>query len=251
VDEISKKDLLVETGISYGQLYRWKREGLIPEEWFIRRSAYTGQETYFPREQMLARIQAILGMKDSHSLEQIRETLNAGGQLRFSSEVLMAMTAISPEALAQLKAAQGAELSLEQWALVAGIYDGCIIAGLDLAATVALADVASDQALSANAATTATADTPFTATATTTAAADVPVVADLPGAQPTNPASAAVRLSPAQVSIVVCDDHHHFVTSSTAAVLWGDGTLQIKATQQLQPYVERAQAALFSPDLPG
>ncbi|MCL2486473.1 MAG: YhbD family protein, partial [Oscillospiraceae bacterium] len=31
---ISKKDLLEFTGISYGQLYRWKREGLIPEEWF-------------------------------------------------------------------------------------------------------------------------------------------------------------------------------------------------------------------------
>jgi len=24
-------------GISYGQLYRWKRKGLIPESWFIRR----------------------------------------------------------------------------------------------------------------------------------------------------------------------------------------------------------------------
>ena len=33
---ISKKDLLAETGISYGQLYRWKREQLIPEEWFIK-----------------------------------------------------------------------------------------------------------------------------------------------------------------------------------------------------------------------
>ena len=46
--EISKKDLLKTTGISYGQLYRWKREGLIPEEWFVKRSSPTGQETYFP-----------------------------------------------------------------------------------------------------------------------------------------------------------------------------------------------------------
>ena len=31
---ISKKELLDQTGISYGQLYRWKRKGLIPEAWF-------------------------------------------------------------------------------------------------------------------------------------------------------------------------------------------------------------------------
>lgn len=43
---ISKKDLLDETGISYGQLYRWKRKQLIPEEWFIRKSTFTGQETF-------------------------------------------------------------------------------------------------------------------------------------------------------------------------------------------------------------
>jgi len=75
VEEISKKDLLIETGISYGQLYRWKRDGLIPEEWFVKRSAFTGQETFFPRDRMLARVQAILALKDTHSLEEIRENL--------------------------------------------------------------------------------------------------------------------------------------------------------------------------------
>ena len=59
MDLISKKELLALTGISYGQLYRWKRQGLIPEEWFIKRSAYTGQETFFPREQILSRIRTI------------------------------------------------------------------------------------------------------------------------------------------------------------------------------------------------
>ncbi|MCS7240063.1 MAG: YhbD family protein, partial [Candidatus Bipolaricaulota bacterium] len=34
---IPKKEVLRLTGISYGQLYRWKRLGLIPEAWFIRR----------------------------------------------------------------------------------------------------------------------------------------------------------------------------------------------------------------------
>lgn len=44
---ISKKELLERTSISYGQLYRWKRKNLIPEEWFIRKSTFTGQETFF------------------------------------------------------------------------------------------------------------------------------------------------------------------------------------------------------------
>ena len=42
---ISKKELLEQYQISYGALYRWKRMGLIPEGWFLRRAAPTGQET--------------------------------------------------------------------------------------------------------------------------------------------------------------------------------------------------------------
>ncbi|TKI58459.1 DUF4004 family protein [Brevibacillus antibioticus] len=70
---ISKKDLLELTGISYGQLYRWKRKNLIPEEWFIRRATFTGQETFFPREQILARIDKILNMKDDLSLDEMAD----------------------------------------------------------------------------------------------------------------------------------------------------------------------------------
>ena len=73
--EISKKDLLKTTGISYGQLYRWKREGLIPEEWFVKRSSPTGQETYFPQEKILKRIHAIQQLKDSYSLEELARIL--------------------------------------------------------------------------------------------------------------------------------------------------------------------------------
>jgi DNA-binding transcriptional MerR regulator len=68
---VSKKELLAQTGISYGQLYRWKREKLIPEEWFNKRSAPTGQETYFPRRAMLERIRTIQDLKGDKSLEQI------------------------------------------------------------------------------------------------------------------------------------------------------------------------------------
>jgi DNA-binding transcriptional MerR regulator len=75
MDEISKKDLLAETGISYGQLYRWKREGLIPEAWFVKRASFTGQETFFPRERILERVGAILSMKDECSLGEIRRQI--------------------------------------------------------------------------------------------------------------------------------------------------------------------------------
>lgn len=73
---ISKKDLLKETGISYGQLYRWKREGIIPEEWFIKQSAFTGQETVFPKTQILNRIKAIQELKDKYTLEELAKILS-------------------------------------------------------------------------------------------------------------------------------------------------------------------------------
>ena len=72
---ISKKELLNLTGISYGQLYRWKREGLIPEEWFKKQSSFTGQETFLPRDLILERIRFILEKKDLYSLEEIRAML--------------------------------------------------------------------------------------------------------------------------------------------------------------------------------
>lgn len=74
--DISKKDLLKETGISYGQLYRWKREGLIPESWFVKKASYTGQETFFPREKILKRIHAIQQLKDKYSLEEMANLLS-------------------------------------------------------------------------------------------------------------------------------------------------------------------------------
>ena len=68
---ISKKDLLNEMSISYGQLYRWKRKKLIPEEWFIKKSVSTGQETFFPRKKIIERVQTILECKDGISLDEL------------------------------------------------------------------------------------------------------------------------------------------------------------------------------------
>lgn len=68
---ISKKELLEELQISYGQLYRWKRKKLIPEEWFIKKSVSTGQETFFPRHKIITRINKILELKDDISLDDL------------------------------------------------------------------------------------------------------------------------------------------------------------------------------------
>ena len=74
---ISKKELLEKYGISYGALYRWKRKGLIPEEWFIRRSTVTGQETFFMRDVICARVEMILSGKDEASLDEMARQFGA------------------------------------------------------------------------------------------------------------------------------------------------------------------------------
>jgi DNA-binding transcriptional MerR regulator len=75
-DLISKKELLETTGISYGQLYRWKRKGLIPESWFRKKSAFTGQETFFPRQEILERVERIKGMKEDVALSELADLLS-------------------------------------------------------------------------------------------------------------------------------------------------------------------------------
>ena len=71
---ISKKDLLNLEQISYGTLYRWKRQGLIPESWFIHKATEIGQATFFPEEKILARI------------DRIREPSVGARRLRFPAE---------------------------------------------------------------------------------------------------------------------------------------------------------------------
>lgn len=68
---ISKKDLLERYGISYGALYRWKRKGLIPEEWFIKKATVTGQETFFSKELICERVELIQNQKDDFSLDEL------------------------------------------------------------------------------------------------------------------------------------------------------------------------------------
>ena len=76
---ISKKELLETFGISYGALYRWKRMGLIPEAWFLRRSTSTGQETFFRRDQICQRVRLILDNKEHQTLDELAASLKEKG----------------------------------------------------------------------------------------------------------------------------------------------------------------------------
>jgi phage terminase Nu1 subunit (DNA packaging protein) len=77
---ISKKELLELYGISYGALYRWKRKGLIPEDWFIKKSTVTGQETFFPRGLICERMELIQKQKDDTSLEELSKQFSTASK---------------------------------------------------------------------------------------------------------------------------------------------------------------------------
>ncbi len=97
---ISKKDLLELTNISYGQLYRWKRKGLIPEDWFIRKSTFTGQETFFPKDKVLSRIDKIKDMKEDISLDDLADVFSPSiDSVTLSAEDLVTRNIVTKEVL--------------------------------------------------------------------------------------------------------------------------------------------------------
>ena len=91
-DLISKKELLERYGISYGALYRWKRMGLIPESWFLRRSTPSGQETYFHTKQICPRVERILESKERVSLEELAAELAGQKQASAARRTLVLET---------------------------------------------------------------------------------------------------------------------------------------------------------------
>ncbi|GAA3405667.1 YhbD family protein [Paenibacillus hodogayensis] len=97
---ISKKELLELTDISYGQLYRWKRKNLIPEQWFVRKSTFTGQETFFPKQSILARIDKIKNMKDDLSLDELADVFSPAAEgLAMAKAELTERNIVSPLSL--------------------------------------------------------------------------------------------------------------------------------------------------------
>ncbi len=84
---ISKKELLARYKISYGALYRWKRKGLIPEDWFVKKSTVTGQETFFPVDLICQRIELIQKQKDDFSLDELSLQLSSASKKRATVSV--------------------------------------------------------------------------------------------------------------------------------------------------------------------
>jgi DNA-binding transcriptional MerR regulator len=101
---ISKKELLELYGISYGALYRWKRKGLIPEDWFIKKSTVTGQETFFPRVLICERMELILRQKDDVSLEEMAKQFSEESRKRATLVIETSLGLITVE-LADIKSA--------------------------------------------------------------------------------------------------------------------------------------------------
>ena len=57
-------------------IIQMEKGNLIPQEWFIRKSTFTGQETFFPKERILERIGEIKNMKGDVSLDDLANMLS-------------------------------------------------------------------------------------------------------------------------------------------------------------------------------
>ncbi len=128
---ISKKELLDTTGISYGQLYRWKRKGLIPEDWFIRKATFTGQETFFPRSQVLARIEKIKNMKEDISLDDLADVFSpAPEEVSLTAQEAVQRGIASAEVLRLFLSDRGGDGPLDfSDALQAHVFDMVLVSG--------------------------------------------------------------------------------------------------------------------------
>jgi len=121
---ISKKEVLEKMGISYGQLYRWKRKGLIPEIWFVHRSTFTGQETFFPRDKIIERIERIKAMKDEHPLDDLAEliTTHVNAKLRVALSKLERLGWLDDDLLRTCCPAEASDEAVSIWqAFVLGV----------------------------------------------------------------------------------------------------------------------------------
>ena len=132
VELISKKELLQLTNISYGQLYRWKRKNLIPEDWFIKKSVSTGQETFFPREQILERITKIIELKDQVSLDELSDIFSPKvEESNFEGTDLIEKNIVTQQSLLLFQSMTGnqADLSDLQQVLMLKILDEQVVTG--------------------------------------------------------------------------------------------------------------------------
>ena len=53
-----------------------KRKGLIPDEWFIKKSTVTGQETFFPEKLICERVEIIQLKKEDGLLDELAKEIS-------------------------------------------------------------------------------------------------------------------------------------------------------------------------------
>ncbi|MBR5310850.1 MAG: DUF4004 family protein [Oscillospiraceae bacterium] len=106
---ISKKLLLEKYSISYGALYRWKRKGLIPEDWFIKKSTSTGQETFFPKDLIFERVELILSNKEDILLDDLAQKIS--GEEEDNAKIVI--NTVFGEKTFRIKDIKGIKLVLE------------------------------------------------------------------------------------------------------------------------------------------
>lgn len=149
---ITKKELLELTGISYGALYRWKRMKLLPDEWFIHRSTFTGHETFFPRDKILERVEEIQRLKGEMSLEAIAQRFRPGppGEVALTAQEAAAAGIAAPPIIDQYLALSHKEGSFSYQELL-GLYtfsgllmEGAVSREEAYAASVAVCEVRPD-----------------------------------------------------------------------------------------------------------
>lgn len=128
---ISKKELLELTGISYGQLYRWKRKGLIPDDWFIKKSTFTGQETFFPKDKVLSRIEKIKSMKEDTSLDELADMFSPViNRAQIHAEELIRRNIVTSHTMELYQNYCGSHVPLDfNEALAVFVLDGLITSG--------------------------------------------------------------------------------------------------------------------------
>lgn len=120
---ITQKELLEVTGVSLSQLQRWKRRGLIPESWFVKKSSEYGWEILLPREAAIERISFINENKATRSADEMLEMLRPGkADSSFALEELEQMSEIHPDVLSNVNAATVSKREAALLAIVSDVY---------------------------------------------------------------------------------------------------------------------------------
>ncbi|NLN04863.1 MAG: DUF4004 family protein [Clostridiaceae bacterium] len=90
--------------ITSSQLYSWKRKGLIPKEWFVKKVTRTGQITVFPRKLIVTRIRDILRYKEKYSLDKVEMFISPETtDRRFTLHEVLQIKDINPDILDEEK----------------------------------------------------------------------------------------------------------------------------------------------------